>query len=432
MDSTATTAVLSLRIPAVGYDRPVHHAYLHPACMARLRLSCNQPVSLTAPTIQSAASSLPSLVHVWPDTCVPVSTVQLHAAAAVAFTLSSCSTVQLTAVTSGGSSFASLPPAVKIHICRWLQPVTIDSKAPDAASTADDKSTDAEVAAAIGRQLWGRAVVPRSFIVTSILSQPQLVYIDSITLASSTAPSSSTAAFITPETAIHCAVTATSPASLVSPPSAATDWPRHVVATFPEEFAVLHQFLTVHAHRFLASASPSPALLVCGGGGTGKSALLSVVGSSVCSVAGGGSLFVRRLTCGEIIASSGMAGEGSSALSEAWSECVRMRQLGRCAVLVVDDVTPLLKTGNFSSVSSQLLTLIDAASSNPAALHSSPQFIAACDDSHPIASHWLRAGRFDEQLHMRTMAATQRAASVGLAHGSRQSGSEQCAVGACG
>ena len=371
--------------------------------MARLHLSCNQSAVLDAPASSSTTSTVPCVVHVWPDTAIPLDTAQLHPAAAATFALTSSSAVLLTPADSAPSP-TTLPAAIELNILRWLQPVTVQSTLPASTSTAADDTSDSDVEACIGRQLLGRALTAGMFTIASILSQPLLLHVASITTASSSTTSSTTA-LITPATTIHCTITTTSPAALVSPTSASSDWVSHVTVTFPTEFAALRRFISLHTHGFAPTTSSSPALLVCGSSGTGKSTLLSAVGSS----SFGHDLFIRRLTCGAIIASSGAGGESSSVLSEAWQECVRMRaHKGALAVLVIDDVTPLLTTSNFPSLSSQLLALIDSASSTSAASSASPLLIAACDDSQPIASHWLRAGRFDEQLHMRPLTGSQR------------------------
>ena len=240
------------------------------------------------------------------------------------------------------------------------------------------------------------------------------MYVDTISPAPSHSASSA-AALVTPTTACHYAVTAASPASLVQPSTSASAsvWADHVVATFPKECMALRHFLALHTHSLHSSAAAStsspPALLICGGGGTAKSALLSTVGSSVSGSdireTGSAAMFVRRLHCGDIIASSGASGEESNLLKEAWQRCQQhMRQTRQAAVLLLDDVTPLLTTSNFPSLSSQLLALLDTASPT----HTSPLLVAACDDTQPIAQHWLRAGRFDEQLHMRAPSVAQR------------------------
>lgn len=411
-DSSATSALLSLQILADGHNKPIHHAYLHPTTMARLHLSCNQPASLTAPTNSSSTSpTLPCLVHVWPHATIPLDTVQLHSAAAATFALAALTAVHLTAVVNS-ASVTDLPAAVQLNILRWLTPVTAHSTLPASANSTTDQSTDAAIAAAIGRQLWGRVVVGGTFTIVSILSQPYLLHVHSTAPASTI---STTAALITPATAVHCTVSVTSPASLAAAASShVMDWVDHVVATFQSECTALTQFFNLHTHSLLTHSTHSTALLVCGGSGTGKSAVLSVIGSAVLSggSGSGGStagLYVRRLTCGELIASSGTSGELSSVLTEVWQQCSRMRQrTGSAAVLVVDDITPLLTTNNYPSLSSQLLTLLDSASSASAASSAAPLLIAACDDSRPIAPHWLRAGRFDEQLHMRPLNATHR------------------------
>ena len=404
MESIVIPALLSLQIPTDPRDKPVHHAYLHPASMARLHLSCNQAVSLTTPSTSTPASALPCLVHVWPDASVGLDTIQLHAAAVTTF--ASFSTVHLTPVS--GSALTSLPAAIKLNILYWLQPVTTQSTLPSSSSTPADETPDGVnggVAASIRRQLWGRVVRAGAFTIVCTLSQPHLLFVDSISSSSS---ASINAALITPETTIHCTITATSPATLVSSAShsAAAEWTKHIMATFPTESASLHRFRTLHTHTLLTASTSSPALLVCGSSGSGKSALLSAVDSS--ALDGVGELFIRQLTWGGIIASMGAGGDRSNLLSEAWEECIRMRKQKRLAVLVIDDVTPLLTTNNFPSLSSQLLALIDAASSTSAASYASPLLIAACDDSYPIASLWLRAGRFEDQVHMRPLAVAQR------------------------
>ena len=404
VDEAVTPTLLSLHIATDGCNRPIHHAYLHPATVARLRLSCNQAALLKASLGASTAPTLACLAHVWPDAGVPLDRMQLHPATASTFGLASSSAVHVTPLING-PSLTSLPIALKLNILRWLQPVTVQSTLPASTSAAASPSTDGELIASIARQLWGRTVAAGAFTVVSILSQPHLLHIDSVTSASSTSPS---LALITPETAVHCSVTTTSPASLGAPASSASDWPAHVIATFPTEARFLHRFLAFNTNTLLTPTTTSPALLICGGHGTGKSALLSVVGSEGYGADSAAQLFVRRLRCGEIIASSGAGAERSNVLSEAWDECVRKRKQRGSAVLVIDDVTPLLTTNNFPSLSSQLLALLDSASSTPAAPSATPLLVAACDDGQPIASHWLRAGRFDEQLHMRPLAATQR------------------------
>ena len=417
-----TPALLSLHIPSTSHDKPIHHAYLHPATMARLQLSCNQPASLTIPSTSSTALALPCLVHAWPDASIPVDTLQMHSAAAATFAFHDASAVHITPIVSG-ASLTHLPAAVELNILRWLQPVTVQSTLPASASAdSSDGSADANfIAGSISRQLWGRPLMAGAFTLVSILSQPYLLHIASLTTASSP-ESISTTALITPDTAIHCPVTTTSPSSLVLSPTSTkpttADWISHVQATFPKECAALNRFLTLRTHTLAPSASSS-ALLVCGSSGCGKTALLSVVASLINAPGGGAAgsagdgsrgVFVRRLKCGEIIASSGAGSERSTVLSDAWEECMQVRD--RPAVLVIDDLTPLLTTNNFPPLSSQLLALLDstsASSTHPtSSAYPSPLLIAACDDSQPIASHWQRAGRFDEQLHVRPLAAAQR------------------------